>query len=113
MVYHLFTNKTKKIQYTILKISTKKNRNFHNGFFVKSYHLNLNFFQALQSALLKNEKKKSSRKRYKSAKNCLTIDIVRERSKTLKKKKEKRKMRKIQTIAFLLLLFYVGKFIFR
>ena len=32
-------------------------RNFHNSFFVKNYYFNLNFFQALQSALLKNETK--------------------------------------------------------
>ena len=30
-------------------------RNFHNSFFVKNYFLNLNFFQVLQGALLKNE----------------------------------------------------------
>ena len=53
MVYHEFTIKTKKIQYTVLEISTKKNlilkvswwalgigdpRNFYNSFFV---YLNL------------------------------------------------------------------------
>ena len=30
-------------------------RKFHESFFVKNYYLNLNFFQALQSALLKNK----------------------------------------------------------
>ena len=38
MIYHQFTIKTKKIQYTILDISTKKNSlqnltRFHGGFF--------------------------------------------------------------------------------
>ena len=38
MIYHLFTIKTKKVQYTILDISTKKNSpqnliRFHGGFF--------------------------------------------------------------------------------
>ena len=43
------------------------------------------------------------------------LDIPRERRKTLKKEKEKRKMRKIQTTTidiFLLLLFHVKNFIF-
>ena len=31
--------------------------NIHNSFSVKNYYLNLNFFQVLQSALLKNVKK--------------------------------------------------------
>ena len=43
--------------------------NFHNSFFVQNYYLNLNFFQVLQSALLKNQKKKkSSQKRCKPPK---------------------------------------------
>ena len=51
--------KTKKFQYTILEISTKKNslRNltrFHGGLFELEI---LEIFQALQSALLKNETK--------------------------------------------------------
>ena len=87
-------------------------RNFHNSFFVKNYYLNLNFFQALQIALLKNETKNLLKKRCQSTKNCLTVDIARDRSKTLKKEKEKRKMRKSQITGFLLLLFYIGKFIF-
>ena len=109
MVYPSFTIKTKTIQHTILEISTKKNslRNlarFYGGlfeleileistivFFVENYYLNLNFFQALQSALLKSETK-SSQKRCKSTKNCLTVDIARDRSKTLKKKKKTRKL---------------------
>ena len=47
-----------------------------------------------------------------SPKNFLAVGIARERSKTLKKEKEKQKMRKSQTTVFLLLLFYLGKFIF-
>ena len=38
-------------------------RSFHNSFFAKSYYLSLNFFQKLQSNLLKN--KRSSQKRCK------------------------------------------------
>ena len=82
--------------------------NFHN-FFVKNYYLNLNFFRALQRALLKNETKKSSQKRCKSTENCLTVDIARDRSKILKKEEEKRKMRKSQTTTFLHWVFYIGK----
>ena len=51
-------------------------------------------------------------KRCKSTKNCLTVDTVRGRSKTIKKEEEKRKMRKSQTTTFLLLPFYIGKLIF-
>ena len=43
--------------------------NFRNSFFVKNYYLNLNLFQVLQSAILKN---KSSQKRRKPPKNFLT-----------------------------------------
>ena len=60
---------------------------FKTDFFVKNYHLN--FFQVLQSSLLKTEK------------NFLKkmLDIARARRKTLKKKKETRKIRKIQAKA--------------
>ena len=65
--------KNQKIQYTILNISTKANSlqhltRFHGGFFeleipesfaraflLKTFFLDLNFLQALYSALLKNE----------------------------------------------------------
>ena len=33
-------------------------KNLHNSFFVKNFYLDLNFFEVLQIALLKNEKKK-------------------------------------------------------
>ena len=66
----------------------------------------------MQSALLKKENKKSSQKRCKSTKRYLTVDIARGRSKILQKEKEKRKMRKSQKTAFLLLLFYIGKLFF-
>ena len=67
-------SKLKKIQYIVLEITAKKKslqnltrfhgglfelekpRNFHNSF-LKNYYLNLNFFQELQSAILKNETK--------------------------------------------------------
>ena len=65
----------------------------------------MNFFQALQSTLLKSETK-NLKKRCKSTKNCLTVDIARDISKTFKKEEEKRKMKKTQTTAFLLLLLY-------
>ena len=69
-------SKLKKIQHTILEISTKKNslRNlaryhgrlfeleileiFKTAFLLKNYYLNLNFFQALKSDLPKSETKK-------------------------------------------------------
>ena len=59
MVHHSFTIKTKKIQHTILEISTKKNslRNltrFHVGLFELEI---LEIFQAFQSAFLKSETK--------------------------------------------------------
>ena len=44
--------------------------------------------------------KQKSQKRCKSTKNCLTADIARGRSKTIKKEEEKRKIRKNQTTAF-------------
>ena len=44
------------------------------------------FFQRLKSALLKNETR-CSQKRCKSTKNCLAVDIARDRSKTKNEKK--------------------------
>ena len=63
--------------------------------------MNLDFSSNAECSPEKRNKK-SSQKRCKSTKNCLTVDIARDRSKTLKKEKEKRKMRKSQTIDFLL-----------
>ena len=57
-------------------------------------------------------KQKIFSKRCKSTKNGLTVDVARGRSKTLKKEEGKQKMRKSQTTASLLLLFYIGKLIF-
>ena len=68
--------------------------NFHNSFFVKNYYLNLNFFQVLQSALLKNQKKKKILK--KDVSHLKLLDMARDRKKTSKNEKEKRKMRKSQ-----------------
>ena len=75
--------KTRNIQHTILEISTKENSlqnltRFHSGIF------ELEIQEIFTTAFL-------LKKRCKSAKNCLTIDIARHRSKTLKKEKEKRK----------------------
>ena len=69
--------------------------NFHNSFFVKNYYLNLNFFQVLQSALLKTppQKKKILKK---DVSHLKLLDMTRDRKKTSKNKKEKRKMRKSQ-----------------
>ena len=72
----------------------------------------MNFFEALQSALLKNDTKSLLKKDASQPKVAWTVDIARDRSKILKKEKEKRKMRKNQTTAFLLLLFYIGKLLF-
>ena len=69
-------------------------------FFVKNYYLNLNFFQALQTALFKNETKNLLKKDA-----SLTVDIARD-SKTLKKrarkaKNEKKSKNSFFTFAFL------------
>ena len=64
----------------IIEIST-------TAFLLKTY-LNLNFFQVLQSALVKIEKK-FYQKRCKQCKNRLTF--ARDRSKTLKKRKKHEK----------------------
>ena len=53
--------------------------NFHNSFFVKNYYLTLNFFQVLQSALLKN---------------CLTLQETEE--KHWKKKNKNKKWEKVK-----------------
>ena len=42
----------------------------------------------------------------------MAVDIAIDRSKTLKKEKEKWKIGKSQTTAFLILLFYIGTFTF-
>ena len=56
----------------------------------------LEFFSSTADYSPQKPNKKSSQKRCKSPKNCLTVDITRDRSKTLKKEKEERKMRKSQ-----------------
>ena len=83
---------------------------FKTAFFKKTIILTWIFFQAECSPEKRNTK--SSQKRCKSPKSCLTVDIPRDRSKTLKKREGKRKMRINQTTAFLLLRFYIGKWIF-
>ena len=96
------TIKTKKIQPTIPETFTKKNwlrdlagfhapkvgdpRSFYNSFFIKNCYLNLNFFQELQSALLKNEQK-SSQERCKPQ-NCWRHSIS-DKRKLFKKQKKK------------------------
>ena len=65
---------------------------FTTGSFVKNYYLNLRFFDVLQSTLLKTNKKKCILK--KDALHLNLLDITRDRGETLKKVKEKRKMRK-------------------
>ena len=83
---------------------------FKTAFFKKTIILTWIFFQAECSPEKRNTE--SSLKRCKSPKSCLTVDIPRDRSKTLKKREGKRKMRINQTTAFLLLRFYIGKWIF-
>ena len=51
---------------------------FTTAFFVENYYLNLNFFQVIESALFKNEKKNSP-KRCKPPKNCLTLQETEEK----------------------------------
>ena len=79
--------------------------NFHNSFFVKNYYLNLNLFSSIEECSLLKRNKKPFQKRWKSTKNCLTVDIAGDRSKAFRNEKEKRKMRKIQTAALFLLRF--------
>ena len=42
-------------------------KNLHTSFFVKNFYLDLNFFEVLQIALLKNEKKKKDANHHKIA----------------------------------------------
>ena len=63
----------------------------------------LDFFSSTAECSPYKRNKKFSQKRCKSTKNCLTVDIARDRSKTLKKKKEKPKMRKSQTKPYILI----------
>ena len=67
--------------------------NFHNSFFVKNYYLNLNLFSSIEECSPLKRNKKPFQKRWKSTKNCLTVDIAGDRSKAFKNEKEKRKMR--------------------
>ena len=87
----------------IIEIST-------TAFLLKTY-LNLNFFQVLQSALVKIEKK-FYQKRCKQRKNRLTF--ARDRSKTLKKRKKHEKWEKVKEkqIFFYLYLFIQKNFYF-
>ena len=111
-------SKLKKFSKVFLRHLLRKNLRFQGGvfqleflaifttaFLIKTY-LNLNLFQVLQSALLKN-KKISSQKRFNPPRNCLTQQETKK-----KKKKEKRKMGKSQQQLFLFLHFYIEKFIF-
>ena len=120
IVLPLIHNQKLKKQHIILEISTKKNslrnltrfhggpfqlRNFATALLLKTVIWTWIFFQVLQSALLKNEKKSSQKDT-----NHLKIAWHSKRQKkTLKKEREKRKMRKKQltTICFLLSLFYI------
>ena len=84
------TTKLKKVSWWNLWIGDT--RKFHNSFFIKNYYLNLFLFS--------------------STEECLTVDIAIGRRKTVKKEKRKQKIRISQITGFLLLLFYIGKFIF-
>ena len=65
---------------------------FTTAFFVTNYYLNLNFFEATQSAVLKSKKKIS--KKYVSH---LKVVWHSKRQKNIEKEKEKWQMRKSQT----------------
>ena len=84
-------------------------KNLHNSFFVKNFYLDLNFFEVLQIALLKNEKKNFSKK---DASHLKLLDIARYKRKALKKKKEKQKKRKSQTTAINVFLLFLWENIF-
>ena len=78
---------------------------FHRSFLVKKFYLDLNFFQTLYTAVLKNEIK-VFQKWWKSSKYC--VDIARHISKTLKKRKKTQNEKKSNN-SFLLLLFLYRK----
>ena len=63
--------------------------NIHKNLFVKKYYLNLNFFQVLQSALLKNENKEQI-----FSKNIKSLEIARSKRRILKKREWKMKNEK-------------------
>ena len=117
-------SKLKKIQYAILKISTKKNslwnlirfqggffeleipESFTKGFLLKTIIWTWIFFKHCTVLSLKRNKK-SSLKRCESSKNCLTVDTAGDRSKTLKNRKTKTKNEKKSNNSFLLLTFFI------
>ena len=108
-------SKLKKIQHTSLEIPTKKNslRNltwFHLGLFELEI---LDIFQALQSALLKSETKNLLKKDTNQLKIVWLLDSwhSKRQKQKIKKEKKKAKNEKKLTTAFLLLVFYTGKFI--
>ena len=53
-------------------------RNFHNVFFVKNFYLNLNFFQVLHGALLKQTNKQTNKQanKQKSEKDASHLKIA-------------------------------------
>ena len=66
--------------------------------------MDLNFFEVLQIALLKNEKKNFQKKMQVTLK---LLDIARYKRKALKKEKEKQKKRKSQTTAINVVLLFL------
>ena len=71
--------------------------------------MDLNFFEVLQIALLKNEKKNFQKKMQATLK---LLDIARYKRKALKKEKEKQKKRKSQTTAINVVLLFLWENIF-
>ena len=65
-------------------------KNLHNSFFVKNFYLDLNFFEVLQIALLKNEKKNFSKKDASHLKTAWHSEI---QKKSIEKRERKTKKR--------------------
>ena len=81
-------------------------RNFYSSFFVKNYYLS-----ALCRVLsLKTTQK--TQKRCKSTKNCLAVDIAKDRNKALQKRKKNEKWQKVKQQLLQFYFFYIGILIF-
>ena len=85
--------------------------NFHNSFFVKNYYLNLNFFQALQSALLKNETKNLLKKDASQIKIAWQLTFQETEVKHLRMRKKNENWEKVkQQLCFFYV--FIGRLLF-
>ena len=75
-------------------------KNLHNSFFVKNFYLHLNFFEVLQIALLKKEKKNFSKKDSSHLKIAWHSQIQKKSIEKKRKKNEKREKFKQQQKMF-------------